>query len=182
MLPNTEVLNSWKEVAGYLGRGVRTVQRWEQELGLPVRRPRGKSRSAVIAFKPELDQWLRHAPVEQLARAAGEPQMLSPLLLQGNASRHHALFQKSTVLFDQTRQLLSRSNDICELLKEIQCKMHETLRLTTSQLERNSELSQIQLERNFDPTRGALRTPLKSTSATETSRKEAAQESSAIAS
>src|SRR5215471_16933290 len=55
---NSEVLNSWKEVALYLGRGVRTVQRWEQELGLPVRRPRGRARSAVLALKPELDTWL----------------------------------------------------------------------------------------------------------------------------
>ncbi len=31
------VLNSWKEIACYLGRGVRTVQRYERDLGLPVR-------------------------------------------------------------------------------------------------------------------------------------------------
>lgn len=61
MAVNLQVLNSWKEVAIYLRRGVRTVQRWEMELGLPVRRPRGKSRSAVIAFKPELDFWLARA-------------------------------------------------------------------------------------------------------------------------
>jgi hypothetical protein len=42
---------------------VRTVQRWEQELGLPVRRPRGKSRSAVIALAADLDEWLHRAPV-----------------------------------------------------------------------------------------------------------------------
>jgi len=58
----SEILNSWKEVAQYLGRGVRTVQRWEHELGLPVRRPRGKSRSAVIAFREELDGWLIDRP------------------------------------------------------------------------------------------------------------------------
>jgi DNA-binding transcriptional regulator YiaG len=57
------VLNSWKEIATYMGRGVRTVQRWERELGLPVRRPRGKSRSAVIALAADLDQWLHCAPV-----------------------------------------------------------------------------------------------------------------------
>src|SRR5262245_37657419 len=53
----TQVLNSWKEISQYLGRGIRTVQRWEQELGLPVRRPRGKKRSAVIAIPVELDAW-----------------------------------------------------------------------------------------------------------------------------
>jgi hypothetical protein len=58
------VLNSWKEIATYLGRGVRTVQRWEAELQLPVHRPRGKNRSAVIAFREELDQWLSRTPLE----------------------------------------------------------------------------------------------------------------------
>jgi DNA-binding transcriptional regulator YiaG len=58
-----QILNSWKEIAAHMGRGVRTVQRWEQELGLPVRRPRGKSRSAVIALAADLDEWLHRAPV-----------------------------------------------------------------------------------------------------------------------
>jgi len=58
-MTNGEVLNSWKEIASYVGRGVRTVQRWERELGLPVRRPRGKQRSAVIGLKQDIDQWLR---------------------------------------------------------------------------------------------------------------------------
>lgn len=58
------VLNSWKEIATYLGRGVRTVQRWEAELQLPVHRPRGKNRSAVMAFRAELDQWLSRTPLE----------------------------------------------------------------------------------------------------------------------
>ena len=56
------VLNSWKEIAAYVGRGVRTVQRWESELQLPVHRPRGKNRSAVVAFPKELDRWLRSTP------------------------------------------------------------------------------------------------------------------------
>jgi hypothetical protein len=59
---NSEVLNSWKEIAAYMGRGVRTVQRWERELGLPVRRPRGKERSAVIALTTDLDRWLHKVP------------------------------------------------------------------------------------------------------------------------
>lgn len=53
-----QVLTSWKEIAAYLGKGVRTVQRWEAEMGLPVRRP-GPERHIVIAFPAELDEWLR---------------------------------------------------------------------------------------------------------------------------
>ena len=56
------VLNSWKEISEYLGRGVRTAQRWERDLALPVRRPRGKGRSAVVALRQDLDLWLSRAP------------------------------------------------------------------------------------------------------------------------
>src|SRR5215471_11414130 len=60
-----ELLNSWKEIAQYLGRGTRTVQRWERELAMPVRRPRAKRRSAVIAFRGELDVWIMTSPALQ---------------------------------------------------------------------------------------------------------------------
>lgn len=64
---HAELLNSWKEIATYVGRGVRTVQRWEANLGMPVHRPKGKDRSAVLAFAEELDAWLRHTPVHSPA-------------------------------------------------------------------------------------------------------------------
>src|SRR5438270_13307046 len=54
-------LSSWKEIAQYFGRGVRAVQRWEAMLRLPVRRPHGRSRSAVMAITGELDEWLSRA-------------------------------------------------------------------------------------------------------------------------
>lgn len=63
-----EFLNSWKEIAVYLNRGVRTVQRWEAELGLPVRRPHGRRHSAVIANCAELDQWIASRPLTQNER------------------------------------------------------------------------------------------------------------------
>ncbi len=59
---NGVVLNSWKEIASYLRRGVRTVQRWEHDLGLPVRRPHRTSRSPVIALTADLDAWVRITP------------------------------------------------------------------------------------------------------------------------
>ncbi len=59
---NASLLNSWKEIAKYLDRGIRTVQRWETELALPVHRPHGKSRGPVLAFRDELDRWARLTP------------------------------------------------------------------------------------------------------------------------
>jgi hypothetical protein len=58
----SEILNTWKEIARYLDRGVRTAQRWERDLHLPVRRPRGKRRSAVLALPKEIDAWLANCP------------------------------------------------------------------------------------------------------------------------
>jgi hypothetical protein len=55
----TTVLTSWKDIARYMGKGVRTVQRWEHQLGLPVRRPTGAQyKSAVLVDRSELDAWL----------------------------------------------------------------------------------------------------------------------------
>lgn len=51
-------LNSWKEIAVYLDRGVRTVQRWEQELGLPVHRISKNDRGPVFAYRHDIDRWL----------------------------------------------------------------------------------------------------------------------------
>ena len=59
---STRILNSWKEIATYLGRGVRTIQRYEEELGLPIHRPAARERSAVVAFADELEWWLRNTP------------------------------------------------------------------------------------------------------------------------
>ena len=53
-----DLLTSWKEIASYLGKGVRTVQRWEEQFGLPVRRPNEKVKGIVCSTRPELDQWL----------------------------------------------------------------------------------------------------------------------------
>ena len=51
-------LSSWKEIAAYLGVGLRTAQNWEQERALPVHRlPGGRGR--VIATVAELDAWKR---------------------------------------------------------------------------------------------------------------------------
>jgi len=52
------MLNSWKEIAAYLGRGVRTVQRWERELGLPIHRIGKGKRSPVYATIAELKFWI----------------------------------------------------------------------------------------------------------------------------
>src|SRR2546426_11273236 len=57
-LPDKKLV-SWKEIAAYLGREVRTVQRWENTEGLPVHRHEHLRKSTVYAYASELDEWFR---------------------------------------------------------------------------------------------------------------------------
>ena len=55
-------LESWKEIAAYLNRGVRTVRRWETEEGLPVHRHVHRTLGSVYAYKSEIDAWRENRP------------------------------------------------------------------------------------------------------------------------
>lgn len=65
------ILSGWKDVAKYLGCGVRTAQRWEIK-GMPVLRPTHGKRSHVLVDSSQLDSWLhegashREGPAERL--------------------------------------------------------------------------------------------------------------------
>jgi len=50
-------LESWKEIAAYLGRDVTTVRRWERHEGLPVHRLLHRKLGSVYAYTAELDAW-----------------------------------------------------------------------------------------------------------------------------
>ena len=57
-------LESWKEIAGYLQRSIRNVQKLEKEAGLPVYRFPGGAKGTVYSFRPEIDTWLREHRTE----------------------------------------------------------------------------------------------------------------------
>ena len=52
-------LDSWKEIAAYLNRDLRTLQRWEKTANLPIRRLNKPGMRAVFAYTGDLDEWLR---------------------------------------------------------------------------------------------------------------------------
>jgi len=99
-----------------LGRGVRTVQRWEAQLGLPVHRPAGKDHSAVLAFSSELDQWLDSRPVRH---PLSERQLVPGALpqapeLQALLTQAEAILQKIDALVlrcEQVHRLLSLATE-----------------------------------------------------------------------
>lgn len=57
----SEILSGWKDIANYMGKGVRTVQRYGRELGLPVRRISAKPKASVLVTREELDVWIHTA-------------------------------------------------------------------------------------------------------------------------
>lgn len=55
--PDDDRLVSWKRIATYLNRNVRTLRRWERNEGLPVHRLMHEKLPTVYAYKSELDAW-----------------------------------------------------------------------------------------------------------------------------
>src|SRR5579875_1620266 len=62
-------LDSWKDIASYLGRSEKTVQRWEEGEQLPVHRLVHEKRGSVYAYTSELEAWreARKASIEPSA-------------------------------------------------------------------------------------------------------------------
>ena len=60
-------LDSWKEIAAYLNRDLRTLQRWEKTGGLPIRRLNKPGMRAVFAYTADLDAWLQQQSPEAAA-------------------------------------------------------------------------------------------------------------------
>jgi len=80
-------LESWKAIARYLDRDVRSVQRWEHERGLPVHRIPGQ-KGSVFAYESELDGWLHSRANEDAASDApsavsAEPARRAPRFIAG---------------------------------------------------------------------------------------------------
>jgi TolB-like protein/tetratricopeptide (TPR) repeat protein len=79
-------LESWGEIAAYLRREIRTVQRWERYQGLPVRRLLIGKLGSVYAYRSELDKWYRerqpHADPEGDANGGKEPSGAAVIVLE----------------------------------------------------------------------------------------------------
>jgi predicted DNA-binding transcriptional regulator AlpA len=55
------LLLGWKAIAWYAGKSVPTLQKWEKELGFPVRRTTSGS---VIAVPREIDPWMNSQHID----------------------------------------------------------------------------------------------------------------------
>lgn len=113
MRQNTEVaptvLNSWKEIASYLQRGVRTVQRWERDLHLPVHRIGTGKRSPVYATVSELRFWLATSAAARREYSNLPREKLMPALVHGEHERRP---------IEHSRQLLASVRELARQVAE----------------------------------------------------------------
>ena len=82
-------LESWKEIAAYLGRDVTTVRRWEKREGLPVRRLHHSRLGSVYAYAAELDAW-RDKRAPTAATDAPDVRQVSEVVRSGAHARRAA--------------------------------------------------------------------------------------------
>ena len=117
-----EILSGWKSIARHLGMGVRTVQRYERQMGLPIRRPAGKLQGTVLATKSELDAWVAASPIRrtsQLASASATPSS-DMKALKAKVEEMCALRAQMAALRDEVRSSMwSLSNSIESLRKDV---------------------------------------------------------------
>ncbi|HEX6467100.1 MAG TPA: hypothetical protein VFZ99_07340 [Terriglobales bacterium] len=104
-------MNSWKEIGSYIGRGVRTVQRWEELYGLPVHRPAAKKRAAVLAFTDEVDAWLHKSSAEIMAAENIAASQALPHITESRV-RFLELVERNRKLVDRFHGLMQRSAEL----------------------------------------------------------------------
>ncbi len=65
-------LNGWSDVARHVGKSIRTAQRWEKDLGLPVHRITTPNGDLVYAFRTEVDAWARNRDTKATGEQTSE--------------------------------------------------------------------------------------------------------------
>lgn len=116
-----QVLKGWKTIAEYLGMAIRTVQRYEHDLQLPIQRTSRKS--SVFVTKAELDAWVSSLPTRdntlwgnRVSPSCAPCQQLREEMrrmreLRADIRRTLETFRKSRRTLQNTLQLLrARSN------------------------------------------------------------------------
>jgi hypothetical protein len=104
--PKVGLLNSWKEIATYLGRGVRTVQRWEK-FGLPVRRLAPGSRVAVMASTRDIDRWFESARTHGFKAPQNADHLLFRGALLDSIEQLRSLRQEAATLREDQRHAMA---------------------------------------------------------------------------
>ncbi len=85
-MTNGDLLDGWKSISTFIGKSVKTIQRWERESDFPVHRVPG--RQSVFAMRSEVNAWLKRQP---------KPEKYSEDERPGKTGRFDALFRPRRV-------------------------------------------------------------------------------------
>ncbi len=126
------MLNSWKEIASFLNRGVRTVQRWERDLQLPVHRIGKGKRSPVYASAPELKFWVATSGVNHTPQGLTLERKLLPSTGKRNSDSplqiSHRLMAESLKLVRTVAETSVRQQRQAEVLRKRIIEMQSRMR------------------------------------------------------
>ena len=126
------MLNSWKEIASFLNRGVRTVQRWERDLQLPVHRIGKGKRSPVYASAPELKFWVATSGVNHTQQGLTLERKLLPPTGKRNSDSplqiSHRLMAESLKLVRTVAETSVRQQRQAEVLRKRIIEMQSRMR------------------------------------------------------
>lgn len=111
--------NSWKEIAAYFDRGVRTVQRWHSELHMPVHKVRATPRSPVFAYKAELDLWMQQNALRERSEYPYSI-ALERVHLSSSAEKAVTSLAKMASLIGKQRDQLNRLAEEVHSLAQVQ--------------------------------------------------------------
>jgi adenylate cyclase len=103
-----ERLEGWKQIAAYLKRDVRTIQRWERAEQFPVRRQMHRKLASVLAFKDELDRWVEQRCSLQNKESPATTLRVYELYLKGRQLFHQ--FRRRN--FERAREMFARAIEL----------------------------------------------------------------------
>jgi adenylate cyclase len=99
-----ERLEGWKQIAAYLKRDVRTIQRWERAEQFPVRRQMHRKLGSVLAYKDEVNRWIEQRCSLQNKRPLATTLPVYELYLKGRQLFHQ--FRRRN--FERAREMFAR--------------------------------------------------------------------------
>jgi phage terminase Nu1 subunit (DNA packaging protein) len=121
-LSNPAVFSSWKEIATFFGKSVRTVQRWERTLGLPIIRPENTTGNIVLARVADLESWMEqpaNREIEMRTTAAAQDWAQSRLECRRRVARMESLLADLTRHTERLKRNTSAMGESCLRMKAL---------------------------------------------------------------
>jgi len=128
-------LDSWKEIAAFMRRDVRTVQRWEKKEGLPVYRHQHDKLGSIYAFRAELRDWFGSR--QQPTSAVGSDKIkLAVLPFQDLSDRQNDYFSEG-LTEEMTTQITRLQPAELAVIASSTAQHYDSTRRSLEEMKRN---------------------------------------------